>query len=385
MTQLDHPNSFITAEAEVLVNNTIALSTENVLEIELTPSSKLIDPNKPVKVIWNVNDIRDTKVVQGKIVLRDERYQPAALHKTPQLAGTISDMTTTPYVIVIGTISKDSSMIKMINTKVQIFTNYWKNWQKYEPRTIKDVDVTEADMKKYSLYLFGGPEENKISKQIFEKTPFRMTDSTITIDGRTFKAHDAVLNAVYPNPYNHERYVDIVAATSRNGFYFFDPVNNELSANDYTIIDGKIPVHSLGATGDKIRIAAGLFDYNWSINDSLLNVGDEMMRSKCPSVVVNNDMTTMIVGAVRPSVELMKSYEGTYKIENGPELRVFLKNDTLMIGQGLFSAPLAATFENEFYVKEANISVAIRKSKTSLDNELVVFQRGGEYSGKKIK
>ena len=93
VTQLADPNSFVAAEAEVLINNTIKLSTENVLEIELTPSPTLINPKKPVKVIWNVSDIRDTKVVDGKITLRDKSYKPAPLHKTPQIAGMISDLT----------------------------------------------------------------------------------------------------------------------------------------------------------------------------------------------------------------------------------------------------------------------------------------------------
>ena len=58
-------------------------------------------------------------------------------------------------------------MTRAINTKAQQFIDYWKNWQKYEPRSMKDVDVTEADMRKYSLYLLGGPAENKVSTTDF--------------------------------------------------------------------------------------------------------------------------------------------------------------------------------------------------------------------------
>ena len=54
----------------------------------------------------------------------------------------ISDLTTTPFAVVIGTISKDSLMTKMINIKAQQFIAYWKNWQKYEPRVFKDTEVT---------------------------------------------------------------------------------------------------------------------------------------------------------------------------------------------------------------------------------------------------
>ncbi|MBN1397076.1 MAG: prolyl oligopeptidase family serine peptidase [Bacteroidetes bacterium] len=385
VTQLDKPNSFVAAEAEVLVNNTIKLSTENVLEIELTPSAKLIDPKKPVKIIWNVNDIRDTRVIDGRITVRDKNYKPAHLYKTPKIPGKISDLTATPFVVVIGTISKDSLMVKAINTKAQQFISYWKNWQKYEPRSIKDVDVTEADMKKYSLYLLGGPAENKVSNQIFEKTPFKITDSTVTIDGRLFKAKDAVLNAVYPNPYNNERYVNIVAATSGAGFCFFDPSNDELSAFDYYIADGRVPVYSIGAVSDKIRIAIGLFDNNWKIDDAFLNTGDENLRSKCAFMVINSDLSSKIVSKVKPSVELMKSFEGTYKIENGPELRVYLENDTLKVVQGQFSAPLIATSDSEFYVKEANASLSFPKNVETNYYEMIVYQNGAEIKSKKAR
>jgi len=385
ITQLDNPNIFVTAEAEVLVNNTISLSTENVLEIELSPSTKLIDPKKPVKVIWNVNDIRDTKIINGKITLRDKGYKLGSLYKTPKIAGKISDLTTTPFVVVIGTISKDSLMTKAINSKAQQFIDYWKNWQKYEPRVMKDVDVTEADMKNYSLYLLGGPSENKVSKQIFEKVPFHVTDSTITIDGRLFKAKDAVLNAIYPNPYNTERYVNIIAATSGTGFCFFDPLNDELSAYDYFITDGKVPIYSIGAVSEKIRIATGFFDCNWKINDALLNTGDENLRSKCAYTSVKGDLSTQIISLIKPSIELMKSYEGTYQLKGGPELKIFLENDILKLGQGSFIAQLIPTSDNEFYLKEANASISFIKNTTTDDYEMIVYQNGMELRGDKVK
>ncbi len=384
VTQIDNPKSFVTAEAEVLINNTIRLSTEHVLGIELSPPAKLIDPKKPVNVIWNVNDIRNTKVINGKITLGDKSYNPAPVHKTPQLAGTISDLTKTSFAIVIGTIARDSLMTRAINAKAQQFIDYWKNWQKYEPRSMKDVDVTEADMRKYSLYLLGGPAENKVSQRIFERIPFFISDSTITIDGRLFKARDAVLNAIYPNPYNNERYVDIVAATSGAGFCFFDPSNEAISNFDYYIIDGKVPVYSIGATEEKIHVATGFFDCNWKISDAFLMAGDEELRSKCAYTVVNSDLSTKIVGKAKPSVELLKSYEGTYELNPNTKLKILLEQDVLKLVQGQFSTQLLAISDGEFYVKEVNASVSFRKSKTTNDNEMVIYQNGMEIIGNKV-
>jgi hypothetical protein len=191
VTQRNDPNSFIEAEAEVLLHNTIKLSTENVLEVELTPSNTLIDPQKPVKVIWNVNDIIETRVANGKILVRDNNYHPSLVYKTPKIGGNITEIITSPFAVVIGTISKDSLMIKMINRKSQEFITYWKNWQKYNPRTYKDIELSDAEMSKYSLILFGDAEANLITKKLSHNIPLKISSQEIEITGKTFAAKDA--------------------------------------------------------------------------------------------------------------------------------------------------------------------------------------------------
>jgi pimeloyl-ACP methyl ester carboxylesterase len=385
VSQRTDPREFMVVDAEVLQGNIIRVDSKNASELLLTPDKRLVDYSKPIQIVWNdkLTTVDDSKA--DKIVLREEGYQPSSLQKTPQLSGPISDFQNTPFMIVIGTISSDTIMNRVITQKAAAIINNWKGWQKYEPRSMKDVDVTEGDLKRYSLYLLGGPAENKVSKQIFERVPFHVADSTITVDGRTFKAKDAVLDAVYPNPYNNERYVNIVAGTSGAGFYFFDPSVSELPEFDYYIVDGKLPVHSIGANSEKINIATGFFDRRWKIDNAFLNTGDEELRSKCAYTVVNSDLSTKIVSVSKPSPELMKFYVGTYQLNGGPELRVFLENDTLKVAQGPFSAPLLATSESEFYVREVNAFLSFSRSATTNDYEMVVYQSGMEFSGSKVR
>ena len=77
--QRENPYAFIEAEAEVLIDNTIRLASENVLAVELTPPAELINPNEKVTVIWNVNDIREAEVRNGKITLFAKNYKPASI------------------------------------------------------------------------------------------------------------------------------------------------------------------------------------------------------------------------------------------------------------------------------------------------------------------
>ncbi|MCG6959868.1 prolyl oligopeptidase family serine peptidase [bacterium BMS3Abin03] len=383
ITQLDNPNSFVTAEAEVLINNTIKLSTENVLEIELTPSDKLIDPEKPVKVIWNVNDIRNARVTDGKITLRDKSYKPALLHKTPQIAGMISDITTTPFAVVIGTISKDSLMTKMINTKAGQFINYWKNWQKYEPRVFKDVDLSQDDLKKYSLILYGGADDNLITKMLGDKIPLKISPDEIEIAGRKFQANDAFVQMIYPNPYNSRRYVSVIGATSSSGMFLY---NNNSSNYDFLIQDGCIPNTRLGRPIEKLYIAFGSFDYNWQINDKLLGVGDKELRKNSPIRKVLPDFTTTVENIPAIDSVVCKTFVGKYEAPGGFSLSVMFNNGKLNVKtpDGAI-IQLYPSSETEYFIDAMDVQITFNKNENGTVDKMIVHQGGQDTEIKKVE
>ncbi len=51
--QAASPLAFMVVDAEVVDRNVIRLDTENVLDVVLSPSAALVDPSKPVRVVWN--------------------------------------------------------------------------------------------------------------------------------------------------------------------------------------------------------------------------------------------------------------------------------------------------------------------------------------------
>ena len=384
VTQLADPNSFVAVEAEVLINNTIKLSTENVLEIELTPSSKLINPKKPVKVIWNVNDIRDTKVVDGKITLRDKNYKPAPLPKTPQIAGMISDLTTTPFAVVIGTISKDSLMTKMINIKAQQFIAYWKNWQKYEPRVFKDTELSQEDLKKYSLILYGGADDNLVTKILSGKIPLKISSDEIELGGRKFQAKDAFVQMIYPNPYNPERYISVIGATSSSGMFLY---NNTSSNYDFYIQDGCIPNNHLGRSIEKLYIACGFFDYNWQINDKLLNVGDKELRRTNPiRKVVLPGFTTTVENIPAIDSLVCKTLVGKYDIPSGMKVSVLFENGKLYATtpEGV-KLQLFPSSETEYFLDAADVQITFNKNADGTVDKMIVHQGGQDMEFKKTE
>ena len=77
-------------------------------------------------------------------------------------------------------------------------------------------------MNKYSLILYGGADDNLVTKILGDKIPLKISSDEIEIAGRKFQAKDACVQMIYPNPYNPERYISVIGATSSAGMFFYN-------------------------------------------------------------------------------------------------------------------------------------------------------------------
>jgi pimeloyl-ACP methyl ester carboxylesterase len=385
--QEQNPGEFMIVDAEALEGNLIRVDSKNVSIISIMPSRSLVDEGKPVRVVWNGNIFVENNP-RAAIVLRETDYKQSPFCKTPTIAGPIADFQNTPFLIVVGTGSKDSLMNKVIQQHLATIVGDWKGAQKFEPRVKNDTEVTEEEMKLYSLFLLGGPSENAVANLLAERIPFSVSSGEIRIDGASFRAKDAVLHAIYPNPFNKERYVALVAPTSGAGLSFFDPHRGSLLQYDYYITDGKVPVFSAGAKDEKILVVSGFFNNDWKVDKAYLNKGEDSLRSKCAYAVVNPDLSTSIVSAAQPTAELLKAYVGMYQVQNGPLVKVFLDNNGFKAAQmpnEQFALTLVPTSDNEFYIKEFNIALGFERDSATNDYIMVVYQNGQKFVSKKVK
>ena len=370
VTQRENPFAFIEAEAEVLINNTIRLTTDNVLEVEIYLPAELINPKEKVTVIWNVNDIREVIPQDGKIILRDKNYRPGQLNKNSQIEGPVAHLTTTPFAVVIGTTSQDSMMNKLCRTKAQDFINYWKEWQKYEPRVFIDTEMSEADMKNYSLLLFGDAQANAVTKKLGNKIPLKISEDKIEIAGKSFNAKDAFVQMVYPHPMNSERYVSVIGATSGAGMYFYD---NRDNGYDFVIRDGSIPNNRLGYSTDKIIIARGVFDNSWQINNNFTETGDNDIRKKCPARKVLPDLSTTIENLPKIDPKTYETLSGEYGF-NGMVISVFVKSGKLMVKdpQGKVSQLLPSS-DLDYILESDDIQLSFTKNESGTIEKVIVY------------
>lgn len=336
---------FVDVDAELVERNVIRLDTRNVLDVVLTPAA-LVDPARPVTVIWN-GTRQQVKLQDGAARLTDAAYKPGRIVKTPALPGGFNDFTSTPFAVVIGTASKDPEMARMLRERAQGFIQVWKDWQKYEPRVFEDTKMTDADIAKYSLLLLGGPDDNRVTAKLAGGLPLRISRDSITVDGRAFRATDAAIQMLRPNPRNAGRYAWVIAANSAVGLLGVEVTPYSLPAWDYTIIDGHKPAFKQTATPTQVALVSGVFDANWRFSATLMAEGDAAVRAQA------NRVRSLPPGAA-PDAAALDRLAGRYKLPNGNVVEFRRDGDKFFAHVGENKAELLPQGGSNFYLPVFN-------------------------------
>jgi predicted esterase len=374
--QVASPMEFADVDAEVIDRNVIRLDTRNVLEVVLTPGTALIDPERPVRVIWN-GAARELRLAGGSMRLADPAYRPAALVKTAALPGTLADFTATPFAVVIGTSARDPAMVQALREKADSFVEQWRNWQKYPPRVFTDTEITPADIARYSLVLFGGAQENRVAAAFGSKLPLRLTKDAVIVDGHAFPAPGATVQMVYPNPRNAQRYVWVVAANTSAALFSAEVSPENLPAWDFEIQDGRRPAHGQRATPTQTAIASGHFDYNWRYAGAFVVPGDASVRAHA------NQLRRPRAADI-PSPEVLDHYVGKFVIANGDIVEVRREGTKLIVQAGNNSAEmLPQTTDNFFLSAFGGVWVAFQRDSTGKVTGLTSVGGGGEFEARR--
>jgi dienelactone hydrolase len=375
--QRARPLEFMLVDAELIDANVIRLDTQNVVDVVLS-AGPLIDAAKPVKIVWN-GVPRDMKLpASGELRLTDAAYRPAALNKTPGLPGSFNDFFNTPFALVVGTSSKDARMRERCRLQAEQFAYSWEQWQKFRPRFFLDSEIGEAEIAKYSLILFGGPDANRVTASLSSQVPLRIRGDVITVGGKAYAARDAGVELLYPNPRNPQRYLWIAAGTSASGMGFAAPSPYNLPEWDFYIEDGHVPAAKEDVMRERTRVVSGMFDQNWRYDAAFVLPGDEQVRK-------NGRRMRMPSGA-RADAKLLAEIAGKYQFSPGPLVTLESKDGKLFLStDGEKDRDELELIDGlEFYLPRFNVWVWFERDAAGKVSAIKAYA-GEDLEGKRVE
>jgi len=379
----EDPFELINVDAEVIQPGLVRLDTRNVTRITLSPPEELRGKGDTLRLDWNGTTHSLGLSAKGEVRLDVRSEKGAPLAKRPGLDGGLSRIMTTPFAVVVGTCSPDPLMRRRCAEKAEAFASLWASWQHCRPRVLRDNEITEAEEHQYSLILIGGADANLVTRRL--DLPLRIARDSITIDGRSLSAVDAVVQMIYPSPFNGERYIEVVAGTSASGLYFWNPLHWDPNFGfptlswDWIIRDGRRTKLESGMGAHRGWVASGVFDRNWKRDDRWVFPGSEALRAGSP-------LRHAPAPGFEPGGKALDACVGSYEVFPGNYATV------ARVGNGLIvrvpygpTLELVAENDTEFVVKDRGTSVAFSRDPEGKVDGVTVNDDGQEMSAKKVR
>ena len=238
--------------------------------------------NPRLKVGGAVIDLpaRDGKLVPLRVVIGRKEGKWAYLGsddavlppgKQPGLQGPIDDAFTTPFLCVRGTGKAWNAQIhSWSEASLKRFAYEWSRYFRGDLPIKDDVDVTEDDMRKYNLILFGDPGSNSWIAKVLPKLPIEWTRDDVRIGKDRYAASDHVPSLIQLNPLAKKRYVVL-----NSGHTFHE---KELASLNYLLfprlgdwailkVDGRIPTSPSDPLNEDVR-STDFFDAYWKVKEN---------------------------------------------------------------------------------------------------------------------
>jgi poly(3-hydroxybutyrate) depolymerase len=186
--------------------------------------------------------------------------------KTPGVQGPIDDAFTTPFLCVRGTSRAWNPTVQSwANASLKRFAYEWHRYFRGELPVKNDTAVTDEDIKRCNLILFGDPGSNCLMARVLPRLPLQWSEKELTFGKNRYPATDHVPSMIQPNPLAPGRYV-----VFNSGHTFHE---KELASLNYLLFPrlGDWAILKVGAKSpanpseplDEEVIRAGFFDERW--------------------------------------------------------------------------------------------------------------------------
>ena len=188
--------------------------------------------------------------------------------KRPGLQGPIDDAFTSPFLCVRGTGKPWNPAVgAWAEASLRRFAYEWHRYFRGELPVKEDKDVTDADLARCNIIVFGDPASNSWIAKALPKLPIRWTKDELAIDGKTYSSTDHAPALIFPNPLTTGRYVVL-----NSGHTFRE---KELALLNYLLfprlgdwavlqVPATVPAEPTTPFEEKV-IQAGFFNERWEI------------------------------------------------------------------------------------------------------------------------
>jgi pimeloyl-ACP methyl ester carboxylesterase len=192
-----------------------------------------------------------------------EKADDGELRKRHGLQGPIDDAFMSSFVMVRPT-------GKAMNEKISAWAGsemaraigQWRSLFRGEARVKDDAAITEDDIARSNLILWGDPSSNKVLAKIIDHLPIRWDAQNVKVGDQTFAAKEHAPVLIYPNPLNQKRYVVVNSGFTFREADYLTNARQTPKLPDWAVVNLSVLA---GPRAPGRIAAAGFFGERWEL------------------------------------------------------------------------------------------------------------------------
>ncbi len=139
---------------------------------------------------------------------------------------------------------------------------HWRQQMRGDARVKADADITEEDIAKHNLILWGDPTSNRVMARVMKNLPIQWTDSEVIVGERRFDAAHHAPILIFPNPLNPKKYVVLNSSFTYREYDYLNNARQTPKLPDWAVVDLRVSPDSRWP--GKI-VDADFFDEKWAL------------------------------------------------------------------------------------------------------------------------
>jgi hypothetical protein len=141
-------------------------------------------------------------------------------------------------------------------------TEFWRRVYRGEAPVKDDVAITDADIAKSNLVLWGDPSSNAVLRRVLAKLPVKWTKDSISLGDGKWAASETMPLLIFPNPLNPERYIVLNSGVTFREQALLNNADQTAKLPDWAVISLTTPPN--GKWAGEVK-AAGFFNEQWQV------------------------------------------------------------------------------------------------------------------------
>ena len=185
------------------------------------------------------------------------------LRKQPGLQGPIDDAFCSSFIVVRPTGKSNNPKVQAwVDAELARFLKEWRKQFRGTARVVDDTKLTEADIAKHHLVVWGDPTSNSVLARLKDKLGFAWTDASVNLSGKPLPSAGHVPVLIRPNPLNPVKYIVVNSGPTYREYDYLNNARQIPRLPDWAVIDLATAPNARRPGG---IAAAGFYDERWQL------------------------------------------------------------------------------------------------------------------------